>query len=206
MSDLSLLEWLQEHEQDALTIAKTKRGDDRAGWIEDARYFSRAQQAASALGEALEHVEALKKELFIKHAWKQQAAQAEATAKAIGEQLEADRSAVSDGVTAITKAINSRFWLTEGRGSYEWDDERYRDEFGAAVKEIQAALEPLARIAMDWAGCPRNSDEVAQARIDLKAVVETLKWAIKAKDKQLAEFSDALMETRLKVAPKEGEV
>ena len=127
-------------------------------------------------------------------------------AKVIGEQLEADRSAVSDGVTAITKAINSRFWLTEGRGSYEWDDERYRDEFGAAVKEIQAALEPLARIAMDWAGCPRNSDEVAQARIDLKAVVETLKWAIKAKDKQLAEFSDALMETRLKVAPKEGEV
>jgi hypothetical protein len=42
---LSLIEWLEERRQNALAIAKTKSGDDRAGWIEDASYFARAEEA-----------------------------------------------------------------------------------------------------------------------------------------------------------------
>src|SRR5690348_17063531 len=84
-------------------------------------------------------------------------AELERKLKELGEQLEYDRTAVADAITAAKKAIDSRDWLGgEGRGSYEWNDDRYRAEFGAAVKEIRKALEPLAKIAADWNGCPRS--------------------------------------------------
>ena len=98
-----------------------------------------------------------------------------AEVKALGEQLESDRTAVADGVTAANKAIDSRHWLTEGRGSYEWNDDLWHDEFRAAALEIKAALEPLAKIAADWKGCPQTGAEVAKARINLTAEVERLK-------------------------------
>jgi hypothetical protein len=91
---------------------------------------------------------------------------------AIGQQLEADRSTVAEQVTKIKRAIGSRLWLTEGRGSYEWDDDRYREEFATAIHDIMAELGPLARIAADWNGCPRTAAEVADARIDWQARAE----------------------------------
>ena len=41
---LTLLEWLEERRVNANTIAKTKREDDRAGWLEDASYFALVQR------------------------------------------------------------------------------------------------------------------------------------------------------------------
>ena len=41
---LTLIEWLEERRQNALAIAKTKSGDDLAGWVEDASYFGRAEE------------------------------------------------------------------------------------------------------------------------------------------------------------------
>jgi hypothetical protein len=93
-------------------------------------------------------------------------AQLEARVKELGEQLEFDRTAVCDGVVSLGKAIASRCWLKEDtRGSFEWDDDRYRAEFGAAVAELESALLPLKKISMDWAGCPMKADEVVAARI-----------------------------------------
>ena len=51
---LTLLEWLEERRVNANTIAKTKREDDRAGWLEDASYFARAQEAVRELVELSE--------------------------------------------------------------------------------------------------------------------------------------------------------
>jgi hypothetical protein len=96
------------------------------------------------------------------------------TVRELGEQLEFDRTKVADAITAARKALDSRFWLTEGRGSYEWDDDRYRDEFGAAWREMKASVESLAGVAADWSGCPRKAEDVAAARVDLKAEVERL--------------------------------
>lgn len=92
----------------------------------------------------------------------------------LGEQLEFERTRLADAVTSINKAIASRTWLADpdgGRGSYEWDDPRYRKEFGAALGEIREALEPLAKIAADWSNCPKSAEEVAAARVDLKAAL-----------------------------------
>jgi len=87
---------------------------------------------------------------------------------AITRQLEYDRTKVAESVTAIKTSIRRREWLAESRGSYEYDDERYQQEFGAAIKEIETSLEPLARIAANWDKCPRDSESVAKARIDLE--------------------------------------
>lgn len=37
---IPLKDWLKEREANCLRIAKTKTGADKAGWLEDARYFS----------------------------------------------------------------------------------------------------------------------------------------------------------------------
>jgi hypothetical protein len=95
-------------------------------------------------------------------------AQLEARVKELGEQLEFDRTAVAASMTAANKAVDERHWLTEGRGPYEWDDDRWHGEFYAAALEIKAALEPLTKIAANWAGCPKKPEEIAAARVDLR--------------------------------------
>lgn len=98
----------------------------------------------------------------------------------LGEQLEADRTKVAECMTAANRAIDGRYWLTEGRGPYEWDDDRYQAEFHAAAVEIKTALEPLTKIAANWSGCPIKSADVAKARLDLKARITELEHQIEA--------------------------
>ena len=81
--------------------------------------------------------------------------------KAVNEH---DRSQVADTFTAIMEAIRRREWLRLGRGSYEYDDDRWRDEFRQAVDEIIFAVQPLRRIAADWSDCPTDPKEIAVAR------------------------------------------
>ncbi len=49
-------------------------------------------------------------------------------------------------INGVKKELISRDWLIEGRGSYEWDDDRYRHEarlaFDAAKAVLQEAVEP----------------------------------------------------------------
>lgn len=78
--------------------------------------------------------------------------------------LEHDRSAVADGLAAIRKVISGRLWLRECRGSFAWDDARYQQEFGNALDELDAAMQPLAKIAGDWSNCPIDPHEIARAR------------------------------------------
>ena len=49
---LTLVEWLEERRQNALRIAKTKKGDDRQGWLEDSSYFARSAEAVRQLVDA----------------------------------------------------------------------------------------------------------------------------------------------------------
>lgn len=84
-------------------------------------------------------------------------------------QLEYDRTRCADAVTAINKALDCRFWLTEGRGSYSWDDDRYREEFRVAAAAILDAIKPLRAMMASFASCPKTSAEIAKARIDMKS-------------------------------------
>jgi hypothetical protein len=54
--------------------------------------------------------------------------------------------------------------MQEGRGPYEWDDDRYRDEFHRAATDLHAAIEPLRTLARDLTDCPPTQAEVDAAR------------------------------------------
>ena len=78
--------------------------------------------------------------------------------------LERDRTKVAECVTAVKNELQSYSWLIEGRGSYEWDDDRWHDEFRRAKDAIVEAIEPMVRIAADWSNCPKTDAEVQAAR------------------------------------------
>ena len=79
--------------------------------------------------------------------------------------LDTERYKVAIALEVLGKAISRRGWLCgPGRGSYAYDDERYQQEFGQALDEIDKALEPLRSIARDWSNCPRDPLRVAANR------------------------------------------
>ena len=81
--------------------------------------------------------------------------------------LERDRAAVATVLNRIKQVIDGRQWLTEGRGSYAYDDDRWMDEFGGAIREIEQAAEPLRAIARDWSDCPEDDPEIRAARAEV---------------------------------------
>lgn len=36
----------------------------------------------------------------------------------------------------IDEAVRCRLWVTDGRGPYEWDDDRYKEEAGDALRQV----------------------------------------------------------------------
>lgn len=68
--------------------------------------------------------------------------------------IERDRCAVADAMNKIRKTLMAREWLRLGRGSYSWNDDRWRDEFAAAWQEIWDATEALVKIAADKSDSP----------------------------------------------------
>lgn len=85
---------------------------------------------------------------------------------------ERDRSRVADALNAITDEVARRSWLCSSRGSYEWDDERYQQEFSQALDAIGAATDKLKAVAGDWSHSPMSDDAIQIARIDWKARAE----------------------------------
>lgn len=77
---------------------------------------------------------------------------------------ERDRTVVARCVTAFDRAVAARGWLTQGRGPYEWDDDRFYAEFGHAIDEFRKAVEPLRRIAIDMTHVPKDDAGVADAK------------------------------------------
>lgn len=84
--------------------------------------------------------------------------------------IERDRTRCADIHTKIQDVLRGREWLRLGRGSYEWNDDRWKDEFGQAIDEIQEAVKPLASIACDLTDSPRKPEEVKAARASMTAL------------------------------------
>ena len=94
-------------------------------------------------------------------------------AEKLRDKLDTERYKVAYGVQAVRKAIEGRQWLSEpGRGSYTYDDERYQQEFGAALDEISTALKPLQMIARDWTDCPTDPLRVTANREAARTTIE----------------------------------
>lgn len=65
--------------------------------------------------------------------------------------LDRDRTGLAAALNAIKSHVKAHGWVLEGRGSYEWDDERYRDEAGNAMRPVieiaEKALNASGKVA-----------------------------------------------------------
>jgi hypothetical protein len=84
--------------------------------------------------------------------------------------VERDRTKAAEIIATARAVVSRRSWLAEGRGSFSYDDEKYQEEFVAAITEMLEALQPLGVLAADWSDCPKDFQA---ARIDWKARAET---------------------------------
>jgi hypothetical protein len=83
---------------------------------------------------------------------------------------ERDRTNVIDAVNSISDAFKRRAWLMgDSRGSYEWDDDRFRQEFRDAIAEFEPQVERLRKIGADRSNCPTTQAGVDAARSSLPA-------------------------------------
>lgn len=80
---------------------------------------------------------------------------------ALRHAIDRDRYIVAAVLQEIRKAVRQHEWLLEGRGPYEWDDDRYKDEFADWVENISIAAENLARLAWD-----KSNSETEQPRVE----------------------------------------
>ena len=103
--------------------------------------------------------------------------------------IERDRTKTAEVISTAREVVASRAWLAEGRGSYAFDDETYQSEFGAAVTEMLAALDPLRALAADWSDCPKDFQG---ARIDWKARAEAAESQLAKRDAEIARLREAL--------------
>jgi Lar family restriction alleviation protein len=79
--------------------------------------------------------------------------------------IERDRRTFADCVEAMHRVINQHSWMVDSRGSYEWDDKRYQDEFGDALTNIRAEVEKLAARARDMSDSPSSEAELRAALV-----------------------------------------
>lgn len=86
--------------------------------------------------------------------------------------IDRDRYIVAAVAGSIDRAISGYQWLLgEGRGPYEWDDDRFRDEFRHAVAAIEEAAKPLLHVAWDKTDCTRIEERVEAARLAAREVL-----------------------------------
>ena len=85
--------------------------------------------------------------------------------------IDRDRYIVAMSLGHIREGLNCHRWLLEGRGPYEWDDDRYRDEFRAWLESVERATGALAKLAFDKADCTTDPALVAKAQEAARAYV-----------------------------------
>ena len=62
--------------------------------------------------------------------------------------LDRDRTGLAAALASVVREVQARRWIAEGRGPYEWDDDRYREETGAALN----AIDKIARDGLAESG------------------------------------------------------
>jgi hypothetical protein len=62
-------------------------------------------------------------------------AELEARAEELTDALHRDRTGLAAALGRVVDSVKGRMWVTEGRGAYEWDDDRYKEEAGEALRE-----------------------------------------------------------------------
>ena len=72
-------------------------------------------------------------------------ADTEARYEALVVAFKAESDALFDILRAIKRELDSRHWIFEGHGPYQWDDDQYKEEAGRAFESISDVLEKAAK-------------------------------------------------------------
>ncbi len=50
--------------------------------------------------------------------------------------IDRDRIGLAEAIGCMVKEASGRTWVADGRGCYEWDDDRYKAEAGEALRTV----------------------------------------------------------------------
>lgn len=98
--------------------------------------------------------------------------------------IEHDRSKVVDVLAEANAVLKNYGWLAEGRGSYAFDDDRWKDEFKVCMDSLAKVLDPMRGIASDLSDSPIKWADIVAARSMTDALAEA--------EKRAARFEEAL--------------
>lgn len=93
--------------------------------------------------------------------------------------IERQRTYAARWLDRIKAEIERWTEMAIGRGPYEWDDDRYRAEFGKALRAIRSASERAARDlkTLDFTDCPGTYGEVVAA-LSASRLMDTLRQRV----------------------------
>jgi hypothetical protein len=74
--------------------------------------------------------------------------------------IERDRTIFANATKRMLAELRGRMWMVESRGSYEYDDKRFQDEFGEAVTALRAEVEAIRELGRGFSDCPSEQATV----------------------------------------------
>jgi len=98
--------------------------------------------------------------------------------------IEHDRSKVVDVLAEANAVLKNYGWLAEGRGSYAFDDDRWKDEFKVCMDSLAKVLDPMRGIASDLSDSPIKWADIVAARSMTDALTEAEKRGYDAAKEQ----------------------
>ena len=107
--------------------------------------------------------------------------------------IEHDRSKVVDVLAEANAVLKNYGWLAEGRGSYAFDDDRWKDEFKVCMDSLAKVLDPMRGIASDLSDSPIKWADIVAARSMTDALTEAEKRGYDAAKEQAAGIIDNLV-------------
>ena len=128
--------------------------------------------------------------------------------KQLENAIDADVADLWQVTNAIRKEIESREWIVEGRGSYTFDDEKYREEAGYAfdairdiIRDVQPPAQKRFKEVMANATTVQQKVEEARAQIaELSKKLDDRESDLKEAVRKTAEDIFAEIEDTLSMA------
>ena len=104
--------------------------------------------------------------------------------------IEHDRSKVVDVLAEANAVLKNYGWLADGRGSYAFDDDRWKDEFKVCMDSLAKVLDPMRGIASDLSDSPIKWADIVAARSMTDALAEAEQRGYDAAKEQAAKWHD----------------
>jgi hypothetical protein len=106
---------------------------------------------AGVIDDAIKHIEASDAEIV-----------------RIKDLIDRDRTGLAAGLNEVKRVAAGWDWLCEGRGPYEYDDDRYRMEIGALISKVV----DVANAALKASGDRANEAFIPRARLTAQHLTE----------------------------------